>query len=172
LGQPNDIAVLVQSIKSVPEGRMPQPVIQEVACDHLVYFGDPAGLKGLSEAATRALGSGRSSSSVSPSVIPPEVATTQSANAMQTVSPQMPSEVPARRDPPQAPEPLAQSTEAMPENSVSQSRQNWHRWWLVGVGILAMAIIAVVVLWPRRSQMPQSQPQSQLNTGSLFPKGV
>jgi hypothetical protein len=56
LGQPNDIAVLVQSIKSVPEGRMPQPVIQEVACDHLVYFANPAGLKGLSDAVTQAFG--------------------------------------------------------------------------------------------------------------------
>lgn len=38
LGQPNDIAVKVDSIKSVPEGRMIPPNIQEVACDHLTYF--------------------------------------------------------------------------------------------------------------------------------------
>jgi hypothetical protein len=54
LGQPNDIAVLVQSIKGLPEGRMPKPVVQEVACDHLVYFGNPEGLHGLSAAVTRA----------------------------------------------------------------------------------------------------------------------
>lgn len=38
LSQPNDIAVKVDSIKSVPEGRMIPPNIQEVACDHLTYF--------------------------------------------------------------------------------------------------------------------------------------
>jgi pimeloyl-ACP methyl ester carboxylesterase len=168
MGQPNDIAVLVQSIKSVPEGRMPQPVIQEVACDHLVYFGDPAGLQGLSDAVTRALGTGHNPSSASSSVTPPEVATAQSANAIETVSPQMPSEVPARRDLPQTSEALAQSTEAVPEHSVSQ-KQNWHRWWLVGVGVLAMVTVAVVVLWPRRSQMPQSQPQSQSDRSLQFP---
>jgi len=51
---PNDIAVLVQSIKSLPEGRSPQPIFQEVACDHLVYFANPEGLQGLSEAVTQA----------------------------------------------------------------------------------------------------------------------
>jgi pimeloyl-ACP methyl ester carboxylesterase len=174
LGQPNDIAVLVQSIKSVPEGRMPQPVIQEVACDHLVYFGNPAGLKGLSEAATRALGTDHHSSSVSPSpvVTPPEVATVQSENLRQTVSPQTLSEAPAQSDLLQESELLAQSNEEVQEHSVSQSGQNWHRWWLTGLGILAIVMVAVVVLWPRRSQLPQSQPQSQLNADLLFPKGV
>ncbi|OBQ37725.1 MAG: caspase [Anabaena sp. MDT14b] len=37
-GQPNDIAVKVDSIQSIPEGRMIPPNIQEVACDHLTYF--------------------------------------------------------------------------------------------------------------------------------------
>jgi pimeloyl-ACP methyl ester carboxylesterase len=54
-GYPNDIAVLVNSIKSVPEGRMPQPVIQEVACNHLVYFANAEGLKGLSNAVNRVM---------------------------------------------------------------------------------------------------------------------
>lgn len=53
-GHPNDIAVLVQSIKSVPERRGPQPLIQEVACNHLVYFGNSEGLKGLSNVVNRA----------------------------------------------------------------------------------------------------------------------
>ena len=38
LGQSNDIAVTVKSIKGIPEGRMIPPNIQEVACDHLTYF--------------------------------------------------------------------------------------------------------------------------------------
>jgi pimeloyl-ACP methyl ester carboxylesterase len=52
--QPNDIAVTVQSIKNVPVRALP-PNILEVACDHLVYFTHPEGLKGLSEAIAKAL---------------------------------------------------------------------------------------------------------------------
>ncbi|MFM6009143.1 MAG: esterase/lipase family protein [Dolichospermum sp.] len=37
-GQPNDIAVKVDSIKNIPEGRRIPTNIQEVACDHLTYF--------------------------------------------------------------------------------------------------------------------------------------
>lgn len=38
LGQSNDIAVTVESIKGIPGGRMIPPNIKEVACDHLTYF--------------------------------------------------------------------------------------------------------------------------------------
>jgi hypothetical protein len=54
MGKPNDIAVMVESIKGVPTRRSPQPIFQEVACNHLVYFIDPAGLKGLGTAIARA----------------------------------------------------------------------------------------------------------------------
>jgi pimeloyl-ACP methyl ester carboxylesterase len=50
LGQPNDIAVMVQSIKHVPEGRSHPPQIQDVACNHLVYFTHPEGLQALAKA--------------------------------------------------------------------------------------------------------------------------
>lgn len=49
-GQPNDIAVSVSSIENVPH----QPQVQEVACNHLVYFSDPVGLEGLSWAIEQA----------------------------------------------------------------------------------------------------------------------
>ncbi len=55
-GEPNDIAVKVDSIKSVPKGRKQSPHIQEVPCDHLSYFlNEPteAGLKALVAAITR-----------------------------------------------------------------------------------------------------------------------
>jgi pimeloyl-ACP methyl ester carboxylesterase len=45
LGEPNDIAVTVHSIKSLPDGWSVSPFIQEVACDHLTYFNHPEGLK-------------------------------------------------------------------------------------------------------------------------------
>jgi len=48
-GQPNDIAVMVTSIKHVSQ-HTPAVQIQEIACDHLSYFTDPAGLTALSAA--------------------------------------------------------------------------------------------------------------------------
>ena len=53
-GQPNDIAVEVDSIKNVESNRTYPPQIQEVACDHMVYFYHPEGLKGLSNAIQQA----------------------------------------------------------------------------------------------------------------------
>ncbi|WP_036487475.1 caspase family protein [Myxosarcina sp. GI1] len=53
-GQPNDIAVEVDSIKSVESNRIYPPQIQEVACDHMVYFCHPEGLKGLADAIQQA----------------------------------------------------------------------------------------------------------------------
>lgn len=55
-GVPNDIAVKVDSIKSVPIGRSHPPYIQEVPCDHMSYFlGEPTevGLQALIAAITR-----------------------------------------------------------------------------------------------------------------------
>lgn len=37
-GEPNDIAVKVDSIKNIPTGRSHPPHIQEVPCDHMSYF--------------------------------------------------------------------------------------------------------------------------------------
>ncbi len=51
-GQPNDIAVMVTSIKHVSE--RPSTRIQEIGCDHLSYFSDPAGLTALSAAVMQA----------------------------------------------------------------------------------------------------------------------
>lgn len=52
----NDIAVSVSSISHVPAGGEHRPQIREVACNHLVYFTDPAGLAGLGWAVGRAFG--------------------------------------------------------------------------------------------------------------------
>ncbi len=54
-GVANDIAVTVQSIKSIPEKRKIAPQIQEIACDHLTYFDTPEGLNALSQALSQAL---------------------------------------------------------------------------------------------------------------------
>ena len=60
-GQPNDIAVTVDSIKSVNSDRAYPLQIQEVACDHTVYFYHLEGLKGLSQAISHAWQRGSSS---------------------------------------------------------------------------------------------------------------
>jgi pimeloyl-ACP methyl ester carboxylesterase len=49
LDQPNDIAASVYSIKKLPTERAQQPRIQDVACNHLVYFTHPEGLRALAE---------------------------------------------------------------------------------------------------------------------------
>ncbi|MEM9091502.1 MAG: caspase family protein [Cyanobacteria bacterium P01_F01_bin.53] len=48
--QPNDIAVLVESITAIPAGRLPAPKELPTACNHLEYFIHPAGLTSLSTA--------------------------------------------------------------------------------------------------------------------------
>lgn len=52
LQQPNDIAVTLQSIKSISPERIPQPRIisPDAACDHLTYFTSQAGLDALVKA--------------------------------------------------------------------------------------------------------------------------
>ncbi|MEB3218533.1 MAG: caspase family protein [Nostocales cyanobacterium 94392] len=51
LKQPNDIAVTLESIKSVSLERNPQPIIiSPVGCDHLTYFTSQAGLDALVQA--------------------------------------------------------------------------------------------------------------------------
>jgi hypothetical protein len=49
-GEPNDIAVRVESGHRVPMTRTPRPVVVEVASDHLSYFRDPAVLRALADA--------------------------------------------------------------------------------------------------------------------------
>ncbi len=62
-GQPNDIAVMVTSIKHISDlTRSAQ--IQEIGCDHLSYFSDPAGLTALSAAVMQ------TSTNSAPSILP------------------------------------------------------------------------------------------------------
>lgn len=49
-GHPNDTAVSVPSISSVPQERTPAPIVHEVASDHLMYFSTAGGLAALAEA--------------------------------------------------------------------------------------------------------------------------
>ena len=49
LSQANDVAVSVASMENIAPGRKPPYEVRPVACDHLSYFRDPAGLKALVE---------------------------------------------------------------------------------------------------------------------------
>ncbi len=51
LQQPNDIAVTLESIKSLNANRTPEPIIlPDAACDHLTYFTSESGLEALLQA--------------------------------------------------------------------------------------------------------------------------
>ncbi len=47
LEEENDVAVAVSSMENIPPGRKPAFEVRPVACDHLSYFNNPAGLKAL-----------------------------------------------------------------------------------------------------------------------------
>jgi len=49
-GKPNDLAVSVESMKSLPPRRAPAPLFLEAGCDHLSYFNTPEGLKLIGDA--------------------------------------------------------------------------------------------------------------------------
>jgi pimeloyl-ACP methyl ester carboxylesterase len=79
--QPNDIAVSVSSIVSIPAGRSPAPKQLPTACNHLEYFVHPAGLASLAEAvvgtgiqspASTSLDEERDSSPFAPEQVPPD----------------------------------------------------------------------------------------------------
>jgi pimeloyl-ACP methyl ester carboxylesterase len=127
LGQPNDIAVTVESIKSVPQAQSHKPHIQEVACNHLVYFSDPAGLAALGHAIAHALN--------------------------------VPSE----------PKPPAPATVENPEpdSDLSEPKSQTGSW-IVGFMLLAIAVATLIILWPKTSQRPQSQPSSSLQLPNQF----
>ena len=72
LGEPNDIACLVSSIKDLPPDRTPAPQINEAACNHLDYFKDTDGLRVLAEAvlATSIDGGPETAPTLSPVPVP------------------------------------------------------------------------------------------------------
>ena len=50
LGHDNDIAVVVESARALPAGRVPAPDLRVIGCDHLSYFSSSAGLAALRDA--------------------------------------------------------------------------------------------------------------------------
>jgi pimeloyl-ACP methyl ester carboxylesterase len=151
IGQPNDIAVTVQSIQSVPKERSPQPVTEEVACNHLVYFTDPAGLQALAKAVVRAMG-------VTPSLSTGEDALSQTTSGLGT---QLEAEVTS----------AAQTLQNEPDSDVHDVHKNLFRF---PIGVLAVLVLVASILgfmlWKRSQQESGNQQQrSQLMQKSSEP---
>jgi pimeloyl-ACP methyl ester carboxylesterase len=49
-GKPNDTSISVESMVSLPAGRQPAAIPQEIPCDHVSYFATPVGLRTLAKA--------------------------------------------------------------------------------------------------------------------------
>ena len=147
LGQPNDIAVLVNSITKLPAARSQQPRIQEVACNHLVYFTHPEGLRALGEAvmATGILGEPRT-----------------------TVPPKRHAVVPA--DPPNPDQIKIGATDSAavplyrpPAPTKTERRNPIHP-----ISIAALVVISIAGGWWIWRQHPASQPRTaEVSTKSL-----
>ena len=157
-GQPNDIAVTVKSITSVSQERSPQPKIQEVGCDHLVYFSDPTGLTALSTAVIQAQGE------------PHHSATTPTPVSTPVVNPILSTAVIQAEEEPHhsATVPAPVSTPVVNTISDSKSASEKPKWLIGGIiGVLAVVvIIGLLLLQQSRNTEPspnnqpsQSQPQ-------------
>jgi hypothetical protein len=141
MGKPNDIAVTVESIKGVPTWRSPQPICQEVACNHLVYFVDPAGLTGLSEAIARAF------QGDPPAPGAEELSPTQPNVVVQESQPQP--LLDDRAEPLGTPMPSRQG-DRLPESG----------WWKGAMVLGAIAVVGLgVVVWQKLDHQ-QPEPQS------------
>lgn len=164
-GIPNDLAVTVESIKAIPSGRTPVPVMVEVACDHLVYFNDPVGVKALGAMAQGALtGTFRTPEPPSPELPSPEPSSPESSNPepLQEAT----SEATGDSAPPDSglpdpvkPDPGPADPVVSADSGEKASPKNPLWWWIVA----ALIVLGVGFLGLQRSnQQPQpSQPEPQ-----------
>ncbi len=159
--QPNDIAVLVESITAVPEGRSPAPIHLPVACNHLEYFTNPIGLAALTIAVV-GTGLGKSNSgngSPSPEPVVPISATPE------PISPEPVASEPTRPVQTLVTEPQPPATAAVSERApfAQERREGQGRLPLWAWGFLAIAlVIAVVFGLAQRPDVPsesQTEPQ-------------
>lgn len=147
MGLPNDIAVKVNSITHLPP-RTPEPQITEVACDHLTYFSDPAGLTALAEAVHQALQLGSDSPTAESSR---DTATSNFLSTSQSES--TPSQLESNRQ--NSDPPIVKKT----------------RWSgvLIGGVCLVLVAIATFLFWQKQQNPQPSNPSKSnqsLNSGS------
>lgn len=142
-GVPNDLAVTVESIKSIPSGRTPAPVMVEVACDHLVYFTDPVGVKSLGDAVQSILAG---------VVLPKPVELEENA------TPLVPTPHPAKEPQPE----LVKDPSLQQEKvSLSVERKPFPIWWVAGAIAFVLVVLFGLKLFSNNDSIP-SEPQSFL----------
>ena len=141
VGKPNDIAVLVDSIVSIPVGRKPEPKIIPAACNHLVYFTEPVGLEALKDAV---VGTGIAS-----------MGFTTTARATQTNTDKT-TALPNANE--------IESASSTINNSVKQGEetQNSIMLWLVGLALVLVGILVAVALMNRSESGSQQTSFDQI----------
>jgi len=147
VNRPNDIAVLVDSIVSIPAGRYPKPKIILAACNHLVYFTDPEGLKALTEAV------------VSTRVA---VSAESGVGAVGKPSHRKIAATPKKTSPE---EDTALNLVAASENSSAQLGQKPQRGvmlWLIGLAVLLLSGLVATGLLKRSKPVPQKTSFEQM----------
>lgn len=174
-GIPNDLAVTVESIKAIPPGRQPAPAMVEVACDHLVYFSDPVGIKALGDMAQSAL-TGILPTAESPKPEPPSLETPSPESPIPASSnpesPNQTSEVTGDFGLPDAGTPDPVGPNPRPTDSITPadpgqetSPKNSLLWWIVAaVVFLVVGFVGLKVSNPPSEPVPNS-PQSGLRSG-------
>jgi len=156
-GIPNDLAVTVESIKAIPSGRQPAPAMVEVACDHLVYFSDPVGVKALGDMAQSALtGTLPAPEPPSPESSSPESFTPESPNKTSEVTGD--SVLPDSGMPdPVEPAPVTVDPVAPADSGEEKSPGNSLLWWIVA----AIIVLVVGFLGLKLSNQPSESEPSQ-----------
>jgi hypothetical protein len=149
-GVPNDLAVTVDSIKSIPSGRTPAPVMVEVACDHLVYFTDPVGVKSLGDAVQSILAG---------VVLPRPVEPKDKATPL--VSAPDPAEEPQ-------PEPVKDPYSQQEKDELDGEHKPFPIWWVVGAIALALVMLFGLQLFSNNDPIP-AEPQSLLIHDGIHP---
>lgn len=153
-GKPNDIAVLVESITSVPVGRQPAPQVIPAPCNHLVYFTDPVGLRALTTAVVGtgiatvptgdSLGSGREGNTT--------------ATASSTVQEEKEEPEGATTDAPITPSPAVAET-ADPLNAPQPSEKQETGGMLLWVIGAVLVVLGGLVAFGLSNRSPESDPQ-------------
>ncbi|MGB3787477.1 MAG: caspase family protein [Phormidesmis sp.] len=157
--QPNDIAVSVNSIVSIPEGRSPAPRQLPTACNHLEYFVHPAGLASLTEAV---VGTGiRSSQGLSNSNRggrEPALASDQGLP-----EPPEPSEPSAPSAPSAPSDPFAQGEPTQTMTESDETTRSSFKLWIFGIVALLIAVGIIFGLTQKPAStptVPESTPES------------
>lgn len=154
-GQPNDLAATVHSIKSVSQERQPPPQIQEVGCDHFVYFIYPEGLAALANTCILCVQRHHLEVAMSSPVKSENYLTTHLGRENLSHTP-----LPSSVDMAVVDKLPLNKTVSSPQEQVDTPRPQW----LIGVLIGVLAAIVMIGLWRyQQSNYIEPKNKNQLN---------